>query len=121
MPLGYDTLLGDGGSLLSGGQRQRIALARALATRPALLLLDEATSNLDAAREQEIHLELDRYSGTRIVIAHRLSTVRSADRILVVDQGRILESGTYQELIDRRGAFAKLVEAQLAPASRKAA
>jgi ATP-binding cassette subfamily B protein len=120
MPLGYDTLLGDGGSALSGGQRQRIALARALATRPALLLLDEATSNLDAAREKEIQLELDRYAGTRIVIAHRLSTVRSADRIIVVDQGRILESGTYQELLGRRGAFAKLVEAQLAPAAKVA-
>lgn len=115
MPMGYDTLLGDGGSALSGGQRQRIALARALATRPSLLLLDEATSSLDAAREKEIQLELDRYAGTRIVIAHRLSTVRSADRILVVDGGRILEAGSYEELLARGGAFAQLVEAQLAP------
>lgn len=121
LPLGYDTLLGDGGSALSGGQRQRLALARALATRPALLLLDEATSSLDAVREKEIHLELDHYAGTRVVIAHRLSTVRSADRIIVVDQGRILESGTYQELLERQGAFARLVEAQLAPAPQSAA
>ncbi len=113
MPLGYETLLGDGGSSMSGGQRQRVALARALATRPALLLLDEATSNLDAICEQQIHGELDRYQGTRIVIAHRLSTVRSADRILVVDEGRIVEAGTYEELLAAGGAFASLIEAQL--------
>lgn len=117
MPMGYDTLLGEGGASLSGGQRQRIALARALAHRPALLLLDEATSNLDAAREREIHHELDRYPGTRIVIAHRLSTVRSADRIVVVDEGKVVEVGSYQQLLAAGGAFARLVDAQLAPMS----
>ncbi len=123
MPMGYETPLGDGGTGLSGGQRQRIALARALATRPAVLLLDEATSSLDAACERQIHHELDRYQGTRIVIAHRLSTVRSADRIVVVDQGRIVESGTYRQLLDAGGSFASLVDAQLTavPSPRRAA
>src|SRR6185369_15668390 len=90
MPLAYDTLLADGGASLSGGQRQRLALARALVTRPAILLLDEATSALDAITESAIQRELARLRCTRIVVAHRLSTIRNADLILVIDQGRVV-------------------------------
>lgn len=113
MPMGYDTQLADGGTSLSGGQRQRLALARALVRRPAILLLDEATSNLDAVTEQLIQSELARLRCTRIVIAHRLSTVAAADVILVMDAGRIVERGRHDELVARGGRYAELVAAQL--------
>ena len=87
MPMGYETLLADGGASLSGGQRQRLALARALVHRPAILLLDEATSALDTVTERAIQRELDALRCTRIVIAHRLSTIRDADLILVMEDG----------------------------------
>ncbi len=112
MPMGYATHLGHGASAVSGGQRQRIALARALVNRPSILLLDEATSNLDALTERRIHDELDRLRCTRIVIAHRLSTVRRADSIVVVEQGRVVESGSYDDLVRRNARFAALVAAQ---------
>ena len=95
LPSGYDTLLGNGGSGLSGGQRQRIALARALATEPALLVLDEATSALDPVTEQAVHRALAELSCTRLVVAHRLSTAAAADRVLVLRQGRLVASGPY--------------------------
>ena len=113
MPLGYDTLLSDGGSSLSGGQRQRLALARALVRRPAILLLDEATSALDAVTESAIQRELAQLRCTRIVVAHRLSTIQNADLILVMDQGGIAESGTHDELVARGGAYAELVAQQV--------
>jgi ABC-type bacteriocin/lantibiotic exporter with double-glycine peptidase domain len=113
MPMRYDTRLLDGGASLSGGQRQRIALARALVRRPAILLLDEATSALDAITEREILKGLDKLECTRIVIAHRLSTIRHAHRILVMDRGRLCEIGTHDELMDRNGMYARLVEDQL--------
>ena len=113
MPLGYETLLGDGGLTLSGGQRQRIALARALVHRPAILLLDEATSSLDTATERLIQEELAALRCTRIVIAHRLSTVRAADLILVMDQGRVVERGRHDELIDQGGRYGELVAVQM--------
>jgi ATP-binding cassette subfamily B protein len=112
MPMEYDTRLHDGGASVSGGQRQRIALARALVHRPSILLLDEATSELDTVTEQKIYTNLDVISATTIVIAHRLSTIRNADLILVMDEGRIVEAGTHEHLVLRRGTYTALVHAQ---------
>ncbi|HEX6097357.1 MAG TPA: peptidase domain-containing ABC transporter [Thermoanaerobaculia bacterium] len=112
LPLGYDTALGEGGSALSGGQRQRIALARALVRRPSILLLDEATSHLDTESEHEVLEELERLRATRLVIAHRLSTVVRADRILVMEDGVIVEQGRHDDLVGRDGRYAELVRAQ---------
>ncbi|MEU1386779.1 MULTISPECIES: peptidase domain-containing ABC transporter [unclassified Nonomuraea] len=111
MPMGYETMLTDGGGL-SGGQRQRLALARAVLSRPKVLLLDEATSNLDSATEAVIEANLSRLVQTRIVIAHRLSTVRDADLILVIDAGRVVQRGTHDELTATGGKYAELVAAQ---------
>ncbi|MBN8903394.1 MAG: ATP-binding cassette domain-containing protein, partial [Rhodospirillales bacterium] len=117
-PHGYDTLIGERGTTLSGGQRQRLAIARALIKNPPLLILDEATSALDAATEARVSRALKTLMAgrTTFIIAHRLSTVRDADVILVFDQGRIVEQGTFAELVARGGRFAELVETQLAPA-----
>jgi ABC-type bacteriocin/lantibiotic exporter with double-glycine peptidase domain len=112
LPMGYDTLLADGGSSLSGGQQQRIALARALVHRPAVLLLDEATSDLDSLTERQVFEQLAGLHCTTIVIAHRLSTIRQADTILVLDAGRVAERGTHEELVTRGGPYSDLVAAQ---------
>jgi ATP-binding cassette subfamily B protein len=113
MPMGYETLLSEGGSAFSGGQRQRLALARALASNPALILLDEATSALDVTTERAVEQSLNRLSCTQIVIAHRLSTIRNADLILVLDQGRIVEQGTHDRLLQRHGFYAHLIKIQV--------
>ncbi|MGH9101086.1 MAG: cysteine peptidase family C39 domain-containing protein [Acidimicrobiales bacterium] len=115
LPLGYETKVGESGLALSGGQRQRVAIARALYRRPALLVLDEATSALDAESERAIQENLGRVLGDRtaIVIAHRLSTVRHADLILVLDRGRMVEQGTHDELVARRGLYFLLTAQQL--------
>lgn len=112
MPMGYSTSLSDGGSMLSGGQRQRLCLARALVREPKLLVLDEATSALDTIREQAIYRELATLGCTVITIAHRLSTVREAESIHVLEDGRIVESGRHQELVDRGGHYRNLLHAQ---------
>lgn len=113
-PDGYDTVLGERGVGLSGGQRQRISIARALLKNPKILILDEATSSLDAASEGIVQEALDRLMKGRstLVIAHRLSTVKNADRILVMDQGRVLESGAFDQLVGSGGLFAQLYKTQ---------
>lgn len=115
LPRGYDTMVGARGDALSGGQRQRVAIARSLVRRPALLLLDEATSALDSSSERNVQQALDRAGEGRstIVVAHRLSTVRNADVIVVVRKGRIVECGSHDVLLNKNGAYAKLIENQL--------
>ncbi|MGD9478619.1 NHLP bacteriocin export ABC transporter permease/ATPase subunit [Shinella sp. G-2] len=113
MPMGMHTVLNDGGNALSGGQRQRILLARALVGEPNILLLDEATSALDNRTQRIVTDTLARLSVTRIVIAHRLSTIMHVDRIFVMDKGRLVESGTYDDLMAARGPFHSLACRQL--------
>jgi ATP-binding cassette subfamily B protein len=114
LPEGLDTFLGEGGARLSGGQRQRIAIARALLRDAPILLLDEATSALDAESERLVQEALERLMATRttLVIAHRLATVRAADRIVVMDEGRIVEQGNHAALIGRGGLYARLASLQ---------
>lgn len=114
MPMGMHTVISEGGSTLSGGQRQRLLIARAIVNRPRIIYFDEATSALDNKTQKIVSDSLDNLSATRIVIAHRLSTIMNCHRIIVLDQGRIVEEGTYKELMEKNGFFATLAKRQLA-------
>jgi NHLM bacteriocin system ABC transporter ATP-binding protein len=113
MPMGMHTVISEGGNTLSGGQRQRLLIARAIVQRPRILLFDEATSALDNRTQEMVTKSLDEMRATRVVIAHRLTTVMNANRILVLDQGRLVQSGTYKQLIDEPGIFQDLATRQL--------
>jgi ABC-type bacteriocin/lantibiotic exporter with double-glycine peptidase domain len=115
MPMTYDTVVSDGGGSLSGGQRQRIAIARAVIRNPSLMLLDEATSALDNSTEKHVIENLERQRCTRITVAHRLSTVRNADLIVVMDKGKIIEQGTHTQLLAKGGLYTKLIQASQNP------
>jgi len=114
LPEGYDTIVGEGGTGLSGGERQRISIARAILLDPKILILDEATSSVDTETERQIQKALDTLvqGRTTIAIAHRLSTLYNADRIIALDHGRIAEMGSPQELMEHRGLFYNLVQIQ---------
>ena len=112
MPMGMHTMISEGSGGISGGQRQRLMIARAIAPKPSVLMFDEATSALDNLTQKTVSESLDSLKCTRIVIAHRLSTIKQCDRILVLDQGKIIEDGTYDQLIQRGGFFAELVARQ---------
>lgn len=112
MPMGMNTIISEGTGGISGGQKQRLMIARAVAPKPDILILDEATSALDNKTQKQVSEALDRLRCTRIVIAHRLSTIRNCDRILLIEDGKIAEEGTYEELIEKGGSFARLVERQ---------
>jgi len=112
LPMGMYTMLSEGGGTLSGGQRQRLLIARALARRPRLLLLDEATSALDNQTQSVVAAAVAGLGLTRVVVAHRLATIIAADRILVLDRGRLVQSGSYAELMALPGLFQDLAQRQ---------
>jgi ABC-type multidrug transport system fused ATPase/permease subunit len=115
LPTGLDTLVGEKGSMLSGGQRQRVAIARTMIRNPTVMITDEATSALDSQSEKKVQLALDEVmrGRTSIIIAHRLGTIRAASMIYVFESGELTESGSHEELVERRGAYYNLVQRQL--------
>ena len=112
MPMGMQTVISEGSSNISGGQRQRILIARALINKPSILIFDEATSALDNRSQSIVTESIDRLNVTRLVIAHRLSTIRNCDRVIVMDRGRVVEQGTFDELLALGGIFTNLVRRQ---------
>ena len=110
MPMGMHTYLSEGGGNVSGGQRQRLLIARALLQKPRIIILDEATSALDNRTQAIVTESMNRLKVTRVVVAHRLSTIRHADLVLVLDQGRVIERGTHAELLARGGHYAALYQ-----------
>jgi ATP-binding cassette subfamily B protein len=117
LPDGYDTVVGERGYRLSGGERQRVAIARVILKDPRILVLDEATSHLDSLSEEQIQNALQHVMKGRssLVIAHRLSTILAADKILVMDQGRLVEQGTHKDLLIQNGLYTDLYETQFKP------
>ena len=115
MPQGYETIVGERGVGLSGGQKQRISLARALAKDPSILILDDTTSAVDMETESKIQQELTKLTGekTTFIIAHRISSVREADQILMMEKGRVVEQGTHEELVSLRGKYYEVYQKQL--------
>ena len=114
MPMGMQTVISEGSKNISGGQRQRLLIARALVTKPSILIFDEATSALDNRTQAIVTRSLDNLKATRIIVAHRLSTIRNCDRIIVMDAGKIVETGDFDELVAKGGIFAGLVKRQTA-------
>jgi subfamily B ATP-binding cassette protein MsbA len=114
LPNGLDTVIGDRGQKLSGGERQRLSIARAILKNAPILLLDEATSALDSENEKLVQAALDQLMAgrTALVVAHRLSTIRRADRILVMEQGQIVEEGAHEVLLEKGGAYARALQQQ---------
>lgn len=114
LPKGYDTVIGEGGASLSGGEKQRISIARALMKDSPVIILDEATANVDPENEKDLVTAIEALTKekTILMIAHRLKTVRSADQILVVDHGRIVQSGRHEELIKEEGIYRRFVNAR---------
>ena len=113
MPMGFNTMVAEGAGTISGGQQQRILIARAIVNRPKILFFDEATSALDNVTQAQVCESLEKLHATRIVVAHRLSTIMHCDRILVMDAGRIVEQGTYDDLMQKKGAFYQLANRQI--------
>jgi ABC-type bacteriocin/lantibiotic exporter with double-glycine peptidase domain len=113
MPMGLYTVITEGGNTLSGGQRQRLMIARAVVSKPKILFFDEATSALDNVTQARVSKSLEELKATRVVVAHRLSTVMKADKLIVVERGRVVQQGTYDELLNQPGAFAELAKRQL--------
>ena len=114
MPMGMHTMISEGAGGLSGGQKQRLMIARAVIARPQILIFDEATSALDNITQHHVAKSISRFNSTRIVVAHRLSTVKNCDRIVVLDKGKIKEQGTFDELMEKRGMFYDLAIRQVA-------
>ena len=121
LPDGYETVIGEGGASLSGGEKQRISIARAIMKDAPIIILDEATANVDPENEKELMEAIDALTKEKTIfmIAHRLKTVRNADRILVLDQGRIVQQGRHEELIQQEGIYKRLVESREMAASWK--